>query len=101
MTGTAKELYSLKEKFENSLAKDYNYRNFENENYKGQKMFIFPNGPVVHIDVIESYKCLVIEFAESIQDAENLMLEDGDLYYPEDYQEEEKMFQDMLNEITG
>lgn len=101
MTGTEKELLTLKEELESLLSADYQSKPFENDHYKGEVMFIISDARVIHIDMIIEYKCLLVEFAQSENEAENLTLEDGSLYYPEDYQDKNDMFREMLNEITG
>ena len=44
--------------------------------------------------------CLVIEHADSLEDAERLTLEDGGLYYYGDYNNSHEMLEDMLKEVN-
>ena len=99
MTGTEKELTNLKAELESLLSEKYKSVIFKNDKYKGEKMFIGHTGKAVHIDIIAGYKCLVIEHAETAEEAERLTLEDGDLFYPEEFLSKNDLFKAMMNEI--
>jgi hypothetical protein len=99
MTGTEKELLDLKAELESILSERFESNVFSNENYKGEKMFVTKPGKAVHIDLIPEYKSLVIEHADTVEAANRLTLEDGDLFCPSDFKSKEDLFEAMLNEI--
>ena len=57
-----------------------------------------PGGMLFSLSCIEFFGALVIEYAENYEEAELNRFEDGDLFYPEDM-DEETMFRAMLQEI--
>ena len=63
--------------------------------------FLGPDGASLFaLDYLGPYGALVIEYAESIDDARDNRLEDGDLFYLDEL-DEEAMFQAMIQEIEG
>lgn len=75
-------------------------KKFEKSIINGQACFVRPDGSFFDLDYIVPFGALVIEFAENRHEVELNRLEDGDLYYLEDM-DEETMFQSMLEEIEG
>lgn len=68
---------------------------------KGERCFLKRTGGVFHIDTIGGeHNCLVIEFAESLREAEACFPDDGRLYYMDDMSEAE-MFEAMIQEIEA
>ncbi len=61
-------------------------------------MFIKPDGSVFDVDVILDFGCLVLEHADNMEDAELLLLEDGDRFYPENYENTDALFSAMCEE---
>ena len=67
----------------------------------GRPFFLGPDGSTLFVlNYMISYGALVIAYAESVEDAEAYRMEDGDLFYVEDL-DEESMFQLMIQEIEN
>ncbi|MBE6070087.1 MAG: hypothetical protein E7211_20715 [Clostridium lundense] len=63
--------------------------------------FLNKNGTIFHLDSMgNEFDCLVIEYADSLQEAMLYRFEDGDLYYMDDMTEDE-MFDAMVKEIES
>ena len=75
-----------KQWIENRLNKIYRSVERDDETY-----FCNSKGLWFKIDAIGDWDCLIIDY----------LPEDGDQFYPEDYDDLEKMFDDMLSEIEG
>ncbi len=56
--------------------------------------FLLENGSVAHLTVFLNWGCVVVEYADSIEDAKKNIYEDGDQFYITDMTED-----DMLNSI--
>lgn len=65
----------------------------------GEQCFLRSDGHVFHLDDIgDDLDCLVIEFADSRQEAERRFPDDGRLYFMDEMTEDE-MFEAMIKEI--
>ena len=62
--------------------------------------FLLPSGSVVHLVCFpeDGWRCILAEFADSIEEAEKNLFEDGDLLFINDFTEEE-LYQSLLKEI--
>ena len=92
------DLLILKGEIEKLLEKEFDSLYLKNPKAEGRRAFIKTNGEVFCIDIIPG--CLVIEHADSLEDAERLTLEDGGLYYYGDYNNSHEMLEDMLKEVN-
>lgn len=101
MATTKEELIKAKREIEAMLEEEYSYVLCEGPNLSGEKLFTAKDGHVFHIDMIPKFECLVIEHADSIKNAEDLLLEDGDLYRPQDHSNIKSMYSLMLKEINS
>ena len=99
MTEKEGKLRNSKESIERLFEEKYEYVQFKNRHLKGEKLFVSKNGYAFHIDKITEYNCLVIEHSDSVEEAEKLMLEDGDLFYLDNYADDNELFAAMLNEV--
>ena len=66
----------------------------------GKKCFLRSDGVLFAVDYIASFGAFVIEYADSMMDAELNRYEDGDLFYISD-QDEKTLFQRIIQEIEG
>lgn len=71
---------------------------FEETQIRGERYFRRNDGSVFTLSKFPGAYALVIEYAESYEDALLYRLEDGDRFYLEDM-DEETMFQSMMREI--
>lgn len=62
--------------------------------------FVRGDGAVFAVDAILPFGALVLEYADSVEQAEQNIFEDGDLFYLEEI-DEDAMYQSMLREING
>lgn len=63
--------------------------------------FLNRNGTIFHLDSMgNDFNCLVVEYADSLQEAMLYRFEDGNSYYMDDMTEDE-MFEAMVREIEG
>lgn len=58
------------------------------------------NGGIIALDYMGPYNALVIEYAESVEDAKQNRFEDGDLFFIGEL-DERSMFNAMIQEITS
>lgn len=63
--------------------------------------FVLNDGEIIHLVGLVQFKAIVIEYADSFDEAKKNMYDDGDLFYMDDYPEPERMFEDMIKEIDG
>ena len=94
------ELQLFKSNIEERLKGIFESELIKNPFAKGRRAFHKKNGEVFCIDTLGRNGCLVIEHADSMEDAERLTLEDGGLYYIGDYKNEHECLQAMLSEIN-
>lgn len=71
---------------------------FKETQIRGRRYFLRGDGSVFTLSKFPGAYALVIEYAESYEDAILYRLEDGDRFYLEDV-DEETMFQSMMREI--
>ena len=64
----------------------------------GKKCFLRHGGGLFAVDQIRSFGAFVIEYADSVADAELNRYEDGDLHYLNE-QSEEMLFRSIIQEI--
>lgn len=95
---TQKEMKSLidrrKETFEQLLDQEY-----EQVKVNGEKCFRISSDRIITVTSLHSFNALTIEYADSLKEAVNNAYEDGDLFYMEDYEDDE-LFHAMLQEIN-
>lgn len=84
-----------KSELETLLSQSYSQVSMHNE-----KFFLAENKKVFHVDIFDS-SALVIEYADSVEEAEQYLLEDGDRFYLEDYADAETMLAAILEEIQA
>lgn len=71
---------------------------FEQIEINGRNCFILGNDEIIHLTGLTSFNAIVIEYAESKDDADKNMFEDGDLFYLDEL-DEDAMFEAMIREI--
>ena len=71
---------------------------FEKRIIKERTCFLRPDGMLFALDFLLPFGALVLEYADSVEEAKKNRFEDGDLFYLEDM-DEETMFQCMIQEI--
>lgn len=64
----------------------------------GDGCFITESGEIIQLTGLKAFNAIVIEYAESMEDAKKNMFEDGELFYLDDMNEDE-MFKAMIKEI--
>lgn len=99
MTNTGKKsLEEVSVKVEAALAEKY-----EKIEFKGSEIenwFKINDNHFVRVDKMmgDNYDCLLLEHAESLK--QRYLAEDGDLFYPGDFESEEKLIEAMLKEAS-
>lgn len=83
------------ENLEERLRKRYTKINLGIDN---DVYFLLDNGEVIHLVARVPFEAIVIEHAENIEEAKKYMFEDGDLFYMDEF-DEEQMFNEMIKEI--
>lgn len=76
-------------------------KQFQSVKINGKDLLQTDNGTVFALTAFPGEAALVIEYAESIFEAELNRFEDGERFYLEDYQDAEKMLDDMLKEVQN
>ncbi len=80
----------------NGMDKAYPTIDVGNENcYKNQNDVLF------NVDTLKSDGAFVVEYANNIIEAKHNMFEDGDLFFLEDYNSLDEIFQAMCDEIDS
>ena len=74
-------------------------RKYQSAKLAGRPFFIMDNGHVFAPDSIPDFDCLVLEHADSLEDASKNLLEDGDCF-PMDMTED-AMYEAMIAEIES
>ena len=94
---TSAEMRSYrKQQLNNRLAEKYRSVIIHDKPY-----FLNKNGTLFRLDSMGgNYNCLLIEYADSLQEALLYRFEDGDLFYMDDMTEDE-MFEAMVREIEN
>ncbi len=64
----------------------------------GQQCFFTNKGDYIRITGITSFDAIVIEYAMSERDAKSYMFDDGDLFYMDEYEDAQKMYEAMFAE---
>ena len=80
-----------------ALEKRFSER-YETHLIENRQCFLRPDGMLFALDYLGPYGALVIEYAESIEEAKLNRFEDGDLFYLEEM-DEDTMFRAMIQEI--
>lgn len=93
LTEQKREINKRKDSLEQKLSQC-----FEKTQIRGKRYYRKNDGSVFTLSKFPGAYALVIEYAESYEDAVLYRLEDGDLFYLEDM-DEETMFQRMIREI--
>ena len=96
MSKEKEKLIELKSSIEALLEKDY-----ETFSEDGKKWYMISENCIVHIDMIlgENFDCLVPEFTASKDTL--CIAEDGELYYPKDFQTDEEMIKKCVDDIKN
>lgn len=81
------------ENLENRLKNRYEQIEVNNRN-----CFLLENGEIIQLTGLKSFGAIVIEYAETMEEAEKNMFEDGDLFYLDEL-DENQMFEQMIREI--
>jgi hypothetical protein len=63
--------------------------------------FLLESGMVIHLVLLKKFNAIVIEYADSLDEAKRYLFEDGDLFCIEDYPDVDEMFNDMIKEIES
>ena len=87
---------SLFEKIENRVAAKYKMFQLH-----GKRAYALPDGEIIRVCHFISFKAYVIEYAENMEEAEKEWFEDGKVFYPEDYIDEEMLIEDIIKEIES
>lgn len=77
-------MLSLLERLEDRLSND-----FERINIGDNTCFLLENGNVAHLVVFTSWKCIVVEYSDNLEDAKKNIGEDGDQFYIDEMSEED------------
>lgn len=73
---------------------------YEKVSINDRECFRLPNGIIVHVDAFENNgTAFVVEYADDINEAGINRFEDGDLFYPQDYDSEKDFAGAILGEI--
>ena len=90
---TQAEMKSKASVIEKRFSERYETRLIEN-----RQCFLRPDGVLFALDFLGAYGALVVEYAESVEEAKLNRFEDGDLFYLEEM-DEDTMFRAMIQEI--
>ena len=74
-------------------------RNYKSVEIRKRRFFIKNTGAVFAPAVFPGECAIVIEYADSIDDANKYTLEDGDVFFIEDYQEFSDLYKAIIAEI--
>lgn len=81
------------EKLESRLQSKYKLIEINDSNY-----FMKKNGTIFDLIGLIKFNAIVIEYADTMEEAKKYMFEDGDLFYL-DEMDEEQMLEKMIEEI--
>ena len=98
MTETEKRLSSRRNDIESLLREDFQ------SIVMGATWFIHPDGTYFRVSCMGAeppWDALVIEYAQNKTDAKQNMTEDGDLFYPSEFNSIKQMNDKMLTEINN
>lgn len=85
----------LKNRLDHLLAESFGQTVVNSKSY-----YIRPDGVVFAICLLPKDKAFVVEYADSIEDANLFRFEDGDLFYYEEM-DEDTLLRSIISEING
>lgn len=86
-----------------SQVERYFLNKYPNIKLFGKKCFILPNGFIARVDTITwgDERCIVIEYADNMQQAEHNLFDDGDSYQPSAYSSVDDLIKDLEKEALA
>lgn len=67
---------------------------------QGNHCFITNKDEIIHLTGLKNFRAIVIEYAETLEEAKRNLFEDGDLFYIDELTEDE-MLNKMIKEIEN
>jgi hypothetical protein len=89
---TLKKLEQLEDKFR---------KMYQEISVNDDVCFMLNDGMVISLALFKKFNAVVIEYAKNIEDAKKNIFDDGDLFYFEDYKNEDEMLEAMIREIES